>query len=107
MIDSDDEEEEEMPTGFAAAQTNLAVTAGPDQILKVVDQDIDMGSEMMIESRLHSVSQSFIEPSVFDFTNPNNLPFPLPPLASFNVAKPQILIQIDQENWDEGTDSKR
>lgn len=53
------------------------------------------------------MSQSYNEPSVYDFSNANNLPFPNPPLASINVAKQPKLIKIDDENWEEGTDSKQ
>ena len=88
-----------MPLGFEPAQANLAVTAGPREIFKVLEEnsgeeDSDImfneGSKVPALSRL--VSQSFMEPSAFDFSNPNNLPFPEPPLARINVEKAQNLI---------------
>lgn len=47
-MESSEEDDTDMPVGYLPAQTNLAVTAGPEQILKFVDQD----SELVTESRL-------------------------------------------------------
>ena len=47
-MESSEEDDTDMPVGYLPAQTNLAVTAGPEQILKFVDQD----SELVIDSRL-------------------------------------------------------
>ena len=91
------------------------MTANPDEIMK------DMGerdeSSEIIESQFEHQSErkqqdsKFREPSMFEMSTslPINKtrPFPDPPLGACNIALPQKLINISDENWDEGTDSKR
>ena len=59
-------------------------------------------------SQLQQRESTYHEPSAFDFSNSNRSwkPFPDPPLAAINVAKAPKLKRIDQENWNEGTDTK-
>lgn len=91
------------------------MTANPDEIMRDLgerDESCEIiDSEFEHQSERQAEISEFREPSMFEMSSslPINKirPFPDPPLGICNFAKPQQLINISDEKWDEGTDSKR